>query len=528
MYKSLNGVLSVLALAGLLSISSHADAQTQQVQDLLTEQNTGAIATALTGGTNPILTDMRTSLAYLAGDFGRLEDALLGLSGEGGADAQLLFAITGDEPGNPEYHVYNTNMILSGGALSDDGRISPVSRDHNVVALLGGVNPAVVQRATGAGAGTTMVGSYDVYSAANFYNMGTYFNSATHNVNSLLQNALMGPSATGPQYLFATSTGDAMGAIIAMPGSNSALADMMDASDRSVDSAVAKSAHFAADALRIGRPTMENDGVRAFRFRCDIGFNPTYDRRMNDPESDIVLAKSPNCNRSRRAWARRDRSLESLLAPLQYLAPANMQAPTPGSPLYYRFSTDRFEDEDLPVAAAASFCQNIALKAYPEVPKTTGTISYDVANTIVYRESVDGRVIANCWHFFEERVQYRGGMTERAYQDAHDAQVARCTDDWNKHIISTDDLNSCRTNGRSLLKARADVAYRMNSPTYITYLNTLGVATRETIMAQALGEPERFEQNLLLERQIMTESMNIIERSAIGKSTDNASTPVTR
>jgi hypothetical protein len=59
------------------------------------------------------------------------------------------------------------------------------------------------------------------------------------------------------------------------------------------------------------------------------------------------------------------------------------------------------------------------------------------------------------------------------------------------------------------------MAYRLDSQEYISYLNTLGVTTRELLYAQALADQERFEQSLLLERQIMTEALNLPDRPSM-------------
>jgi hypothetical protein len=170
-----------------------------------------------------------------------------------------------------------------------------------------------------------------------------------------------------------------------------------------------------------------------------------------------------------------------------------------------------------PIYEAAGFCQNVSLKAYPEsdpikpFPKGSSDVTnWAIASEKVWRESVDGKVVGNCWHFFEERIQYPANTLPHAQQEN------RCKNDFqNLHIISSYAYQMCQQLGRSSLQARADMAYRLDSQEYISYLNTLGVTTRELLYAQALADQERFEQSLLLERQIMTEALNLPDRPSM-------------
>jgi hypothetical protein len=218
--------------------------------------------------------------------------------------------------------------------------------------------------------------------------------------------------------------------------------------------------------------------------------------------------------------------LESLLGPLQYKAPntALLKMNNPQSDMTVVYVRLPLPDMSInlspyyPIYAADGFCHNLSQNITPITMPASSDVAYKIANTIMLQETFDSKLVANCWHFFEERVQYpdygdvsvADALMDKSlsFKLRHYQQASRCADDFYiRHIISLAAYTDCKTNGRSTLKARADMAYRMESTEYLAYLNSLGAATRELIFAQALSEPERFEQSLLLERQIMTEAM---------------------
>ncbi|MDD3371110.1 MAG: hypothetical protein PHE27_04710 [Alphaproteobacteria bacterium] len=561
MKKKLRIVVAFLALSGLVSVYP-----TAARADLVSLE-------AMVGAIFIVLTQMYERIAYIAGDIGDISDDVSSIAttvvsggggGGGGSSASvyeellrhILHAITGSVSDEINTSGYNTNYILAGPRGSD---VQPASASFNILALTGGYRPAfreVSNSQLGNAANTEPYS--DIYGLDGFIGEDSpYFDIYAYNTNSLLQNSLLGPSGTGLRNLTTVSTGSTMGAVLSMPltssggvsSANNALVDLEGAASRStlvgqlrtghkpdtsyVSSLMSSISTIIGSSSFQSTPTIRNDPSRAFDFKCNVGFQPAWSDEYDD-ESKIVRVANSECSKGREKNFRKDRSLEALLGPLQYAAPPDMadpKDPTSTTPLYtpFGFGDGGAYDDFIPIVAAANFCMNIAYTAYPKVPAVNDQTRLQTLFQLAYRESIDGRVVANCWRFFEERVQYgsssSGSATTAAasFSARHDQQVARCLDDYNKHIISEAAYTDCRENGRSTLKARADVAYRMNSPTYIHYLNTLGVATRELILAQAMGEPERFEQNLLLERQIMTQALGVIDRRPLGKDTDKSS-----
>ncbi|MFA4994546.1 MAG: hypothetical protein WC521_04500 [Bdellovibrionales bacterium] len=340
------------------------------------------------------------------------------------------------------------------------------------------------------------------------------------NTNTLVQNAFLGSSGTDkkislyarapvPQNLSELISDTKFGALLPEPTQKTVegfsekigvvIADVLKGADQAIKSAAVKS---------VAAPTSQS-ALIAWYNRCENGFNPTSTEKnkdgitFKDPEGAYNKEIKSCTTRFDRKHERQDRSLESLLGPLQYSAPKGMaEPPEMGNPLYVRFPDKITNEDDYPIYAAAGFCQNITLNAAPMVDPGPAENNVDyLLNKAMMHETHDSRIVANCWHFFEERVQYTKG--KRLEQ-----QAARCKDDYEiRHIIDQKTSDDCQSKGRSVLKARADMAYRLDSPEYIKYLNTLGVTVRAQLMAQALDAPEKFEQSLLLERQIMTSAM---------------------
>jgi hypothetical protein len=286
---------------------------------------------------------------------------------------------------------------------------------------------------------------------------------------------------------------------------------------------MAKQAQSSAMARSVIPPTA-TAAAWAFQNRCRNHFNPTWDKQVGDlppfdPEAKINNISAFKCSGQKDDFVRQDRSLESLLAPLQYVAPKDMADTKSqnGVPDWFiRFHTELTDKKYLPIYAAAGFCQNIAMYALPMLspqPSSGPGDNIRVANAATVIESLGSGVVANCWHFFEERVAYPADSA--GYKERHDAQYARCEADYKKHIINSDALGKCNTDGRSTLKALADVAYRADSKDYTTYLQTLNSSTQEMILALAQGDMFKFEQGLILERQIMTEAMATANRQPV-------------
>jgi len=399
-----------------------------------------------------------------------------------------------------------------------------------------------------------------------------------YNTNSLLQDSLLGVSGAGYDVLQGFSFGNPLGdefadegnwpdigeykrgARIGIPllrtlSSGIAVQTTGIADETATTAFMAIGAAKAKSAFMTNMTTLKEDGIYgAFRFRCLNGFNPSISAVPEDPEALLndAVRGALGCNQVD-TLVRADRSLESLIGPLEYTAPTDMVvAPSPSTTmlgvsmsshtgvlndygLYIRFvaylggASTAAQQLYGPTFAAAGFCMNISQKAFPEVPTTTTGADVGVANEVAWRESVDNRTVANCWRFFEERVKYPAGSGDSFFKRRHDSQVARCADDYeHRHLISLRDYEDCQANGRSNLRARYDMAYRLDSPEYIAYLNEVGVATRDLLMGMALDAPEQFEQSLLLERQIMTDAMKIDVREPIAKSSDSASMSYTR
>jgi hypothetical protein len=272
-----------------------------------------------------------------------------------------------------------------------------------------------------------------------------------------------------------------------------------------------------------------------------MGFNPTFDKTnpLRDSSAEAisnVFVIDAKCKTDNTVFVRADRSMESLLSPLQYKAPTFMNSPELGGHFSRfpsppsRFSIPFLTTSDLavysPIYAAAGFCQNLALKSYPEAHPVKvypqgidkPEAAFPLMAEKVWRETIDNKAVSNCWHAFEERVQYPRGMKQAIYQTRYQQQVKRCENDYkNLHLINADQWSDCQNNGRSTIKARADMAYRLDNTEYLAYLNTLGITTRQILYAQALADQETFEQTLLLERKAVTRSMKIPERPYIGE-----------
>ncbi len=345
------------------------------------------------------------------------------------------------------------------------------------------------------------------------YALGPAPDSRT-NVTALVNNAKNGPFGallvSPTQIKDVTEAGTDVGVTATI---GTAMWDMLRTIEMSWKSATART---------VGDPRVTAIG-EAYVKRCENGFNPTYAQTITvtdvdpttgesfppvqepiDPEGYLNSRMSTCKSGYSKKYVRTDRSLESLLGPLQYIAPNDMAPATTGEGrVNVRLPSKLNSDKYAPIYAAAGFCQNITQNASPLlITSETKEDATDVLNKAMLHETHDSRLVANCWHFFEERVQYPDGVGR------HLAQQNRCKVDHEiRHIISAQALTDCETNGRSTLRARADMAYRMDSFEYINYLNTLGVTVREQLMAAALDAPERFEQDLLIERHIMTGAM---------------------
>jgi hypothetical protein len=262
-----------------------------------------------------------------------------------------------------------------------------------------------------------------------------------------------------------------------------------------------------------------------FAYRCSFGFNPT---KTTDPEGQIN--KILGCATQKDAHVRQDRSLASLLDPIQYYADPSMVVPTSSAATMGALTTvvPRFSapsaDKYYPIYAAAGFCQNLSQHAfvYLSTPTTSSSPSVAQVAFLPLQEAAESRILANCWAFFEERVAYPSSSAGSPLGSSlYLTQKARCAVDYANHIIDDAAYGDCVQNGRSELKARADMAYRYNSAAYVSYLQSLGAAPAATIFAMSLGDPEKFEQSLLIERQIMTEAMSSIHGPLGGANTNS-------
>ena len=344
-------------------------------------------------------------------------------------------------------------------------------------------------------------------------------NGGFFNTNTLLQNALLGTSAKGVMigtaYIGSTQPGGMLNVTpdVTMLGTQEVIKwTQMESNQKLLPPTLA--------ALQY-----------QWNWRCKNDFNPVYPL---DPEGKLnsdADCKSLGSGNDQH-W-REDRSLSSLLDPLQYPAPDQsfMYLPNTGGHIIYTVGRDtsmgwdsyvylRFQkkvadatgpakakdgsDAYYPIYAADSFCENLGMQIFASLSSNIDkSAPMNYVGDLAMMESIDSKIVSNCWKFFEERVQYPPGYPQHATQEN------QCKADYeNLHIITQAKYNDCKTQGRSNLKSRADRAYRLDSEEYIRYLNTLGVATKETLIGMALGEPEKFEQSLLLERQIITETMS--------------------
>ncbi len=449
--------LSVLAVAGGVLVSSPrpALAQSIYVQDTETGDEL-----------NQNLNEIQFYINGSSRQFPHMEEGLV----KAGPTYNTNYLLSGETPGSKKY---NNNNLL-----------------QEIMFEVGGPYPATAtdnysSSSSGPGAGTAT----------------SYFNT-----NILLRNAFLGPSGMDGNIAL-ESKGAILGSLIKAPTLDgttklgSITADIIGNEELAQKSASAKFIDSPSNQVGV-----------LFKIRCNGKFTPT---KEDDAEGKFIskarTSDNLECSNQDDTYVRRDRSLESLLGPMQYVAPKDMDPPTSGAgETYDRFGSTTPTELTYPTFAAAGFCQNISAYYFADTPSKAGkNDAMDVSNKMAIQESIDSRIVANCWHFFEERVQYRHG-------DQLTKQAKRCTDDYEiRHIIDKKTSDDCQAGGRSSLRARYDMAYRMDSPEYITYLNTLGAAVRAQLVAQAYADAERFEQSLLLERQIMTQALTAVRREKI-------------
>lgn len=419
----------------------------------------------------------------------------------------IYLALTGATPGEINlgtynFAHYNTNYLLGGGNIA--------ARDYNLLYLVGGpMDHTGVDRQPNA-----------------------IKDPVTYNTNSLLQNAFMGDSASGFERVFETYMYEELpenGALVGIDlgegevetgerNVNLIMYDRLLTGERAIYDGAVRSAFPVAGGNQ-EEATTEVQLQRAyFNFRCINGFNPY---NLLDDEGQLNVREA-NCLQ-RPAHVRKDRTLNSLLEPLQYLAPPEMPMAEASlhanEPTYVRFPEPitAVGEEYYPIYAAAGFCMGLMYASQTHVPSLTQQNAAPTLNATAWRETIDGKMSSDCWHFFEERVQY--GADSARVRD-HYTQYMRCVADRSFHIISEGELEYCEEYGRSSLKARADAAYRAYSQEYLNYLNTLGVVTRELLLASALTDAEKFEEYLMLERQIMSAVMVVPNRDPFEKITD--------
>jgi hypothetical protein len=251
----------------------------------------------------------------------------------------------------------------------------------------------------------------------------------------------------------------------------------------------------------------------AWRTRFDHGFLPFS---MFDEEGKLISAFLID-SQPVSYWPRWDRSLESLLGPLQYLAPDYMKLPTTSEDStkpYARFGeyTKMPDNKYVPIYAAAYFCMNLNMYALGALEGSSALAKMHAVETsqqIIIQETLDSKSVANCWRFFEERVQYPVEPADDNAKKRHDAQEKRCQYDFqNLHIITLEQYKDCKTNGRSELQARFDMANRIYSEEYQQkFIKYLGATQRAIIIGLAMAEAEQFQQTLLMQRQIMSTVM---------------------
>ncbi|MCL2473361.1 MAG: hypothetical protein FWF23_00400 [Alphaproteobacteria bacterium] len=251
--------------------------------------------------------------------------------------------------------------------------------------------------------------------------------------------------------------------------------------------------------------------LTAWRTRCEQGFLPMDE---HDPEGKINASLESDVCDAGGTYARWDRSLESLLGPLQYLAPKDMNIPGKkdnvqrGDKPFSRFpKLEKPEEDYAPIYAAAYFCMNLGMYSFAAL-EGIPALDYrqDIIREVIMQETIDSKGVANCWRFFEERVQYPPGFNPPAY---HALQRKRCEYDFQHlHIITREQYEDCAENGRSDLQARFDMANRIYSEEYQQkFIKYLGATQRAIIIGLAMADAEKFQQTLLLQRQIMATVM---------------------
>ncbi|MFA5041714.1 MAG: hypothetical protein WC464_08795 [Bdellovibrionales bacterium] len=402
---------------------------------------------------------------------------------------------------------YNTNYLLGGGK---DG-----SPDWNT-------NSMISQVVYELGGPYSTAGALPFGKVTSTEGKGTQ--TQFFNTNTILHNAFLGSSAS-EEYIGKTYNVDTkQGALIQEPVMDKATGLGKSGTDVVSN---ATQAQKSATARFIDPPNSTQLGA-VFRYRCQNKLNPV---KAPDPEGRFIASAKTtsnlDCAEQNDTYVRRDRTLEALLGPLQYVAPEEMKPPETGAgETYVRFKNPVANEKYYPIYAAAGFCQNISLYAFSNAPSSANsTTAMQISNMMANQEALDSKLTANCWHFFEERVAYPKAVSETRNK----AQAERCEEDYSvRHVIDKETKMTCQSEGRSTLKARFDMAYRMDSPEYVSYLNTLGAAVRAQLMAMALADAERFEQSLLMERQIMTGALTAANRTPIDLSGVSATTSISK
>ncbi len=288
------------------------------------------------------------------------------------------------------------------------------------------------------------------------------------------------------------------------PSGYSACAVQTGSTRRSAEAASAGQMSAALTQSQSNRPNDPSTQAQELKNKCALGLINTAN--ATDPDSAAYKRLIGTCTppSGMTAHPGADKSITSLLKPFEYFVPDNYPGQqTDGS---YKILLAPTGGKDYSgFIAAYGFCQNVTPTQSAPPQGTGAATAGDMVEASRRNEQSKVSIISACWDALADRMQYASTNPVTAYDPltntmvvAHTLQYNECQDDYAANLLTSAQLSDCQQNGRSLLQAKHDRAYRLGAQSQYT-TKVLSVVDRNTepqLTAAAWADEIKFRADL--------------------------------
>ena len=241
-------------------------------------------------------------------------------------------------------------------------------------------------------------------------------------------------------------------------------------------------------------------------------------QECSDPNSSEYLTnKSNGCQQKFNGhFEHAADSMDIIFQGYQLPVPPDYNPPKPG--VFVPFTQAPSQEKYMPFVAAVRYCQ----KLMPHPPGSAPGNGKNPSIATLSKPSYDRAVAkANtaygmCLDLISERMQFGSSMQSGAFRKLHDVQAKLCdtdaktgyTDGDPQFTYADGSSGSCQSDGRSLLQARHDKAYRQQSKSFAGKY-TVGLARADVIRenSSASDAEDNFMRTIGQERMALSQAI---------------------